>query len=109
MPRIIGTGPDCRGQYDAVKSAERMMWIGYASAGAFAAAGVTLLLLSPAPQPQSLASRCVPTIGATGGTAGSPARGASDVRVAWSVILVGADEVNPGTGTASEVASIATR
>ena len=70
MPRFIGTGPDCRGQYDAVKSAERMMWIGYASAGVFAAAGVTLLLLSPAPQPQSVASRCAPAIGATGGTSG---------------------------------------
>jgi hypothetical protein len=76
MPRFIGTGPDCRGQYDAVKSAERMMWIGYASAGAFAAAGVTLLLLSPAPQAQSLASRCAPAIGATGGTSG--------VTCAWS-------------------------
>ena len=49
MPRFTGTGPDCRGQYDGVKSAERMMWIGYAGAGAFTAAGVTLLLLSRSP------------------------------------------------------------
>ncbi len=70
MPRFTGTGPDCRGQYDGVKSAERMMWIGYAGAGVFAAAGVTLLLLSPAPQPGAWASRCAPTIAATGGATG---------------------------------------
>jgi hypothetical protein len=66
MPRIVGTGPDCRGQHDAVKAAERMMWIGYAGAGVFTAAGVTLLLLSPASQPGTWASRCAPTIGTTG-------------------------------------------
>jgi hypothetical protein len=70
MPRVIGTGPDCRGQYDAVKGAERMMWIGYIGAGAFAAAGVTLLLLTPpAPSNTSLASRCAPTLGGNAGVA----------------------------------------
>jgi len=67
MPRIIGTGPDCRGMHDSVKSAERMMWIGYVGAGALTAAGVTLLLLAPRqPQAGALASRCAPTIGTTG-------------------------------------------
>ena len=69
MPRFTGTGPDCRGQYDGVKSAERMMWIGYVGAGVFTAVGVTVLLLS-APQRQSgtWASRCAPTLATTGTT-----------------------------------------
>jgi hypothetical protein len=66
MPRIIGTGPDCRGMHDSVKSAERMMWIGYVGAGALTAAGVTLLLLAPRQQPGALASRCAPTVGTNG-------------------------------------------
>ena len=67
VPRLVGTGPDCRGKYDSVKSAERMMWIGYAGAGVFAAAGVTLVLLAPRQQqPRTWASRCVPTVGTTG-------------------------------------------
>jgi hypothetical protein len=68
-PRVVGTGPDCRGKYDAVKASERMMWIGYIGAGAFAAAGVTLLLLAPARphQPGFWASRrCAPTLGTNG-------------------------------------------
>jgi hypothetical protein len=69
MPRVAGTGPDCRGKYDSVQSAERMMWIGYVSAGVFAAAGATLLVLAPPPrthQPNVWASRCVPTVGTAG-------------------------------------------
>jgi hypothetical protein len=69
MPRIVGTGPDCRGKYDAVKSAERMMWIGYAGAGVFTAAGVALILLAPKPQPGTWATRtshCAPTLGSAG-------------------------------------------
>jgi hypothetical protein len=67
MPRFAGTGPDCRGQYDGVKSAERMMWIGYVGTGVFTAVGVTALLLSP-PQRQSgaWASRCAPAVGTPG-------------------------------------------
>jgi hypothetical protein len=66
MPRFTDTGPDCRGQYNGVKSAERMMWIGYVGTGVFTAAGVTALLLS-APQRQSgaWATRCAPALGTT--------------------------------------------
>jgi hypothetical protein len=66
VPRFTDTGPDCRGQYNGVKSAERMMWIGYVGAGVFTAAGVTALLLS-APQRQSgaWATRCAPALGTT--------------------------------------------
>jgi hypothetical protein len=73
MPRFTGTGPDCRGKYDAVNSAERMMWIGYIGAGVFAAAGTTLLLLAPPVrphQPNVWASRCAPTLGTAGVTCG---------------------------------------
>jgi len=72
MPRLTGTGPDCRGKYDAVNSAERMMWIGYIGAGVFAAAGTTLLLLAPPVrhQPNVWASRCAPTLGTPGVTCG---------------------------------------
>jgi len=79
MPRIPGTGPDCRGKYDGVKSAERMMWIGYVGAGALTAAGVTLLLLAPASrsnQPGVWARRCAPQLGATTGPTG--------IACAWS-------------------------
>ena len=60
---------DCRGKYDAVKAAERMMWIGYVGGGVLAAAGVTLLLIAPrADQPRALAwaGRCAPSLGGTG-------------------------------------------
>ena len=62
--------PIAAGKYDAVKSAERMMWIGYVGAGVFTAAGVTLLLLAPAADSPARrwASRCAPTIAATAGT-----------------------------------------
>jgi len=69
MPRFTGTGPDCRGKYDAVNSSETMMWIGYIGAGVFAAAGTTLLLLAPPVrphQPNVWARRCVPTLGTAG-------------------------------------------
>jgi hypothetical protein len=67
MPRFAGTGPDCRGQYDGVKSAERMMWIGYVGTGVFTAAGVTALLLSaPKGQSGAWASRCAPAVGTPG-------------------------------------------
>ena len=60
---------DCRGKYDSVKAAERMMWIGYVGGGVLGAAGVTLLLLAPrADQPRALAwaGRCAPTLRGTG-------------------------------------------
>ena len=60
---------DCRGKYDAVKAAERMMWIGYVGGGVLAAAGVTLLLIAPrAEQTRALAwaGRCAPTLGGNG-------------------------------------------
>jgi hypothetical protein len=60
---------DCRGKYDSIKAAERMMWIGYVGGGVLAAAGVTLLLIAPrARQPRALAwaRRCAPTLGGTG-------------------------------------------
>jgi hypothetical protein len=71
MPRVVGTGPDCRGKYDSVNSSERMMWIGYVGAGVAAAAGVTLLLLAPParsrqPRTWATAGRCAPTLGTTG-------------------------------------------
>ena len=63
---------DCRGKHDSVEAAERMMWIGYISAGVFAAAGVTLVLLAPrADRPAAIAaSRCGPMLAAAGGTTG---------------------------------------
>ena len=71
MPTVVGSGVDCRGKYDAVKGAERMMWIGYVGAGAFAAAGAALLLLAPSPADRSgavaWARRCAPTAGGTTG------------------------------------------
>jgi hypothetical protein len=70
MAAVIGSGADCRGKYDAVTGAERMMWIGYVGTGVFAAAGVTLLLLAPErtdrPGALAWARRCGPTLGATG-------------------------------------------
>jgi hypothetical protein len=71
MPRATGTGPDCRGQSDAINGAERMMWIGYVGAGAFAAAGTALLLLAPAATTASgaVARGCAPTLGGTNGVA----------------------------------------
>ena len=63
VPRTVGSGADCRGKYDGVQAAERMMWIGYLGAGAFAGAGVTLLLLAPKEhqQPGVWARACAPT------------------------------------------------
>jgi len=60
---------DCRGKYDSVKGAERMMWIGYIGGGVLAGAGVTLLLLAPhadKPGAMARAGRCAPTFGTTG-------------------------------------------
>ena len=67
---------DCRGKYESVQAAERMMWIGYLSGGVLAGAGVTLLLIAPRtdrPPALAWARRCVPTM----------ARG-SRRRVRWS-------------------------
>jgi len=64
---------DCRGKYDAVTGAERMMWIGYVGAGVLAGAGVTLLLIAPrADRPRAVAwlERCAPVLGGTGVTCG---------------------------------------
>src|SRR5262245_25362924 len=67
MPRSPNSGADCRGSYDAVKGAERMMWIGYVGGGVLASAGVTLLLLAPAPaRPGVWVRRCGPTLATTG-------------------------------------------
>ncbi|HEY7375006.1 MAG TPA: hypothetical protein VIF57_22780 [Polyangia bacterium] len=60
------SGADCRGKYDAVQGADRMMWIGYVSAGVLAGAGATLLLLAPRRQPGAWAARCAPTLASTG-------------------------------------------
>jgi hypothetical protein len=60
---------DCRGKYDSVKGAERMMWIGYVGGGVLAGAGVTLLLLAPrGDRPRAVAwmERCAPALGGTG-------------------------------------------
>jgi len=60
---------DCRGKYDSVKAAERMMWIGYLGGGVLAGAGVTLLLIAPSTDRSpavALARRCTPTLGGTG-------------------------------------------
>jgi hypothetical protein len=60
---------DCRGKYDSVKAAERMMWIGYLGGGVLAGAGAVLLLIAPrADQPRALAwaGRCAPALGGTG-------------------------------------------
>jgi hypothetical protein len=72
VPAIIGSGADCRGKYDAVKGAERMMWIGYVGAGAFAAAGAALLLLAPRQADRGAmawARGCAPTAVGTAGVA----------------------------------------
>jgi hypothetical protein len=66
-------GTDCRGKYDSVQASSRMMWIGYISGGALAAAGVTLLLLAPRADrtgPVVAAQRCGPLLASTGDTAG---------------------------------------
>jgi hypothetical protein len=70
MPRLTTSGADCRGKYDSVQGADRMMWIGYVSAGVLAGAGATLLLLAPRAQqpPGALARSCVPALG--GATSG---------------------------------------
>jgi hypothetical protein len=58
---------NCRGKYESVKAAERMMWIGYVGAGAFAGAGAALLLLAPSSrQPGVWSQRCVPTLATAG-------------------------------------------
>jgi hypothetical protein len=72
VPAIIGSGADCRGKYDAVKGAERMMWIGYVAGGAFAVAGATLLLLAPRKADtgaMAWARACTPTVVGTAGVA----------------------------------------
>jgi len=66
-------GTDCRGKYDSVHAASRMMWIGYVSGGVLAAAGVTLLLTAPHADrtgPVAAARQCGPLLAAAGGTAG---------------------------------------
>lgn len=72
MSAISGSGADCRGKREGVEAAERMMWIGYVGAGAFAAAGVTLVLLAPRADRTAAiaASRCGPMLAAAGGTTG---------------------------------------
>lgn len=72
MPAIIGSGADCRGKHDSVEAAQRMMWIGYVSAGVFAAAGATLVFLAPrADRAAAIAvSRCGPMLAAAGGNTG---------------------------------------
>jgi len=72
MPAIIGSGVDCRAKHDSVDAASRMMWIGYVGAGVLAAAGVTLVLLAPRADRTAAiaASRCSPTLAASGGTTG---------------------------------------
>jgi len=72
VPAIIGSGADCRGKHDSVEAAERMMWIGYISAGVFAAAGATLVFLSPRADRAAAiaASRCAPLLAAAGGNTG---------------------------------------
>jgi hypothetical protein len=60
---------DCRGKYEAVKGAERMMWIGYVGGGVLAGAGVTLLLLAPRADKagaMAWAGRCAPNFGTPG-------------------------------------------
>jgi len=76
MARLATSGADCRGKYDAVQAAERMMWIGYVGAGVLAGAGATLLVLSPRGQPQAVASArgCAPLLG----------RAASGLLCEWS-------------------------
>ena len=67
---------DCRGKYDAVQGAERMMWIGYVGAGVLAGAGVTLLLLAPrADKPGAVARRAA---------AARPRSGTTGVVCGWS-------------------------
>jgi len=65
-------GTDCRGKYDSVHAASRMMWIGYVTGGVLAAAGVTLLLTAPHADGGSVAAtrQCGPLFAAAGGTAG---------------------------------------
>ena len=66
-------GTDCRGKYDSVHAASRMMWIGYVGGGALAAAGVTLLLLAPHPDRAGAVAavqRCGPLLPSTGAAAG---------------------------------------
>jgi len=69
VPRTMGSGADCRGRYEALQAAERMMWIGYVSAGVAAGAGVTLLLLAPSSAPSApgvWARGCAPALGNPG-------------------------------------------
>jgi hypothetical protein len=66
VPIADTSGADCRGKYDAVQGADRMMWIGYVSAGVLAGAGATLLLIAPRRQPGAWAARCAPTLPGTG-------------------------------------------
>jgi len=66
VPITDTSGADCRGKYDAVQGADRMMWIGYISAGALAGAGATLLLIAPRRQRAAWAVRCAPTLASTG-------------------------------------------
>jgi hypothetical protein len=63
-------GVDCRGRYDAVKSAETMMLIGYVGAGVLAGAGAALLVLAPRADAGSAhagLARCAPLAGTTAG------------------------------------------
>jgi hypothetical protein len=70
VPIVATSGADCRGKYDSIQGANRMMWIGYISGGVLAAAGTTLLVLTRQPhQTGGLASRCAPALG--GATSGA--------------------------------------
>jgi len=76
LPRTTTSGADCRGKYDSIQGANRMMWIGYVGAGVLAGAGTALFLLAPRERPQPagvLAHGCVPAVG-----------GASGVACAWT-------------------------
>jgi hypothetical protein len=68
VPITTTSGADCRGKYDAVQGADRMMWIGYLSAGVLAGAGATLLLIAPRRSQGALARRCAPTLAGAGMT-----------------------------------------
>jgi hypothetical protein len=72
IPLIGFPGTDCRGKYDSVQAASRMMWIGYIGSAALATAGVTLLLLAPSAEGSRPVAvrRCGPLLASAGGTTG---------------------------------------
>jgi hypothetical protein len=71
VPITTTSGADCQGKYDAVQGADRMMWIGYVSAGVLAGAGATLLLIAPRRSQGAqgaIAGLCAPTLASAGMT-----------------------------------------